>query len=252
VSDYGPETYGERWADAYDDLTPRFASATDAERAADVLARLAGDGRALELAIGTGRIALPLAARGVEVTGIDASEAMIERLRGKPGGDRIAVTVGDFADVAVDGPFRLVFLVFNTLFALLTQDDQVRCFANVAARLDDDGVFVIEAFVPDPGRWDRGQRVEALSVETSAMHLEASRHDPLHQRVDGLHVIVEEGAVRTYPVRIRYAWPAEVDLMARLAGLRLRDRWAGWGGEPFTAASARHVSVFERAPAAGG
>jgi SAM-dependent methyltransferase len=109
VSDYGPETYGERWADAYDDLTPRFASATDAERAADVLARLAGEGRALELAIGTGRIALPLAARGVEVTGIDASEAMIERLRGKPGADRIAVTVGDFADVAVDGPFRLVF-----------------------------------------------------------------------------------------------------------------------------------------------
>jgi SAM-dependent methyltransferase len=246
MDDYGPETYGERWAGAYDELTALFASPAETERAVARLAELAGGGPALELAIGTGRVALPLAARGVAVAGVDASAAMVARLREKPGGADVAVTIGDFADVAVDGPFRLVFVVFNSFFALLTQDDQVRCFRNVADRLTGDGVFAIEAFVPDLGRFDRGQRVGAIDVATDGLHLEAARHDPVAQRVDGVHVVVEHGALRTYPVRIRYAWPAELDLMARLAGLRLRERWGGWEREPFTAASARHVSVYER------
>ena len=247
MSEYGPETYGDRWAAVYDELTATFVSPADTERAVARLAALAGGGPALELAIGTGRIAVPLAARGVAVSGIDASAAIVARLRDRPGGAGIPVVVGDFADVAVDGTYRLVFVVLNSFFALLTQDDQVRCFANVAARLEPGGVFLVEAFVPDPGRFDRGQRVGAIAVGTDGLHLEAARHDPVAQRVDGLHVVVENDSVRTYPVRIRYAWPAELDLMARLAGLRLRERWGGWEGESFTAASARHVSVYERA-----
>jgi SAM-dependent methyltransferase len=247
MSDYGPETYGERWADVYDEWVVRHAATSDAERVADRLAELAGGGAALELAIGTGRIALALQARGVRVRGIDASEAMVAKLRAKPGGEHIDVTVGDFADVAVDGTYRLIFVVFNTFFALLSQDDQIRCFANVARRLAGDGVFVIEAFFPDVTRFDRGQRLAALAVETDSMHLEASRHDPVAQRVDGLHVVVAGERLHTFPVRIRYAWPSELDLMARLAGLRLRARWGGWDEEPFTASSAGHVSVYERA-----
>src|SRR5213593_2474210 len=153
---YGPETYGDRWAEIYDEFVAGVKPDTDQTVA--VLAELAGSGPALELAIGTGRIALPLAARGIEVRGIDASPAMLAKLREKPGGTDIHVTMGDFADVPVEGRFRLVFVVFNTLFALLTQDDQGRCLRNVAEHLTDDGVFVVEAFVPDIARFDRGQR----------------------------------------------------------------------------------------------
>jgi SAM-dependent methyltransferase len=251
VSDYGPDTYGERWASVYDDWVARYAMTSDAEGVAERLADLAGDGPALELAVGSGRVALPLVARGVDVHGIDASPAMLERLRAKPGGEQVHVTVGDFADVAVEGRYSLIFVVFNTLFALLSQEDQVRCFANVAEHLTDDGVFVIEAFVPDLSRFDRGQRVGALAIETDSMHLEASKHDRAAQRVDSLHAVVEDGKVRTFPVRVRYAWPSELDLMARLAGLRLRDRWGGWDEEPFDASSDAHVSVYERAAGSG-
>jgi hypothetical protein len=250
MSDYGPNTYGDRWAAVYDDWIARYMPTSDSERIVERLADLAGTGRALELAVGTGRVALPLSARGVDVHGIDASEAMLAKLRSKPGGERIAVTVGDFAEVAVEGRFSVIFVVFNTFFALLNQDDQVRCFGNVAEHLDDSGVFVLEAFFPDVARFDRGQRVGAIAVETDTMHLEASRHDPVAQRVDSLHTVVADGEVRTFPVRIRYAWPSELDLMARLAGLRLRERWAGWNDEPFTASSTAHVSVYERAPSA--
>jgi SAM-dependent methyltransferase len=249
MSEYGPDTYGDRWAGVYDDWTARYAPTSDPERVADRLAELAGGGAALELAIGTGRIALPLQARGVRVRGIDASEAMVAKLRAKPGGEDIDVALGDFADVAVDGTYGLVFVVFNTFFALLTQDDQVRCFANVAPRLAAGGVFVIEAFFPDVSRFDRGQRLAAVAVETDGMHLEADTHDPVTQRVDSLHVVVADGDLHTFPVRLRYAWPSELDLMARLAGLRLRERWGGWDREPFTASSPGHVSVYERAPA---
>ena len=246
MPEYQADTYGERWAAIYDDWVTRYAATPDGEKVADRLAELVGGGRALELAIGTGRVALPLAARGVRVEGIDASPAMVDRLRAKPGGAGIPVTIGDFADVGVDGTFRLVFVVFNTLFALLEQEDQIRCFANVARRLDDEGVFVIEAFVPDLARFDRGQRLETIAVDIDAMRLAGSRHSPAAQRIDTLLVHIDGGDTQTYPVRLRYAWPSELDLMARLAGLRLRERWGGWDREPFTDSSPRHVSVYER------
>lgn len=194
------------------------------------MAELARGGPALELAIGTGRVALSPAERGVAVEGIDASAAMVARLREKPGGDCIPVAIGDFADVAVTGTYRLIFVVVNSFFALLTQDGQVRCFRNVAARLTDDGVFVIDAFVPDLGRFDRGDRVGAISVEADSLHLEAARHDPVTQQVDGMHVVVADDRVQTYPVRIRHAWPFE------LTSWRASRGWASaTGGRAGTA-----------------
>ena len=245
MRDYDASTYGDRIAPVYDEWVERLGLETDT--AVELLAALAGGGPVLELAIGTGRIALPLVERGVEVHGIDASEEMVARLRAKPRGSEIPVTIGDFADVAVPGPFSLVFVAFNTFFALLTQDDQVRCFANVAARLADGGVFVVEAFVPDLGRFDRGQRLETSDVDLESIRIHASRHDPVGQRVFGQTALVREDGIRFFPVELRYAYPPELDLMARLAGLRLRERFGGWEREPFTAASGHHVSIYERA-----
>jgi SAM-dependent methyltransferase len=242
VENYEPGmSFGEDVAERYDD-TPRG----DEEVAVAFLERLAGGGPALELAIGTGRIALPLAARGVPVQGIDISPAMVARLRRKPGGDQIPVTMGDFSEVAVPGTFRLVYVVFNTLFNLLTQEEQVRCFENVAAHLADDGVFALEAFVPDVARFDRGQRVGAIKVELDEVQFELSRYDPVDQRVTSQHVFLGPRGTELTPVVIRFAWPAELDLMARLAGLRLRERWGGWDGRPFKDQSERHVSVYGR------
>lgn len=234
-------TYGERAAGGYDDRH------TEPDPACiDLLAELARGGAALELGIGTGRLALPLAQRGVDVQGIDASPAMVARLRAKPGGERVPVTMGNFADVDVAGTFRLVFVAYHTLFALLTQDEQVRCIANVAGHLEPGGAFVVEAFVPDPSRFDRGQRVEAMHVGLDEAILELSRHDPVSQRVSSQHVRLGAQGVGLQPVELRYAWPAELDLMARLAGLRLRHRWGGWRREPFTAGSQLQVAVYER------
>jgi SAM-dependent methyltransferase len=171
---------------------------------------------------------------------------MVEKLRAKAGGEDIPVTIGDFAEVDVEEAFSLVYVVFNTFFALLSQEDQVRCFSNVARRLREGGVFVIEAFVPDMTRWDRDQRMEAHHVEDDSVVLGASRHDPVEQRISSDHLLVSEGGVKLYPVRLRYAWPSELDLMARLADLRLRERWGGWHREPFTASSVKHVSVYKR------
>jgi len=246
--DWRAKTYGDEWADEYDDFVAwRFpAAATDA--AVERLVELAGDGPALELGIGTGRVALPLAQRGVEVHGIDASEAMVARLREKPGGEAIAVRIGDFGDVDsdVDRPFSLVYVVFNTLFALLTQDDQVRCFANVAGRLRPGGVFLVEAFVPDLGLFDHGKHVSVQRIEIAAVHLDVSRHDAATQRVSAQYIVLGPDEVRLRPIELRYAWPSELDLMARLAGLRLRDRWGNWQKEPYGAGSPSHVSVYEK------
>lgn len=245
MDDYGPSTYGDRIADVYDEW-PRYPH--DEEEAAEFLASVAGAGSVLELGIGTGRIALPLAAKGVEVHGIDASEAMVAKLRAKPGGAGIPITIGDFAGVGVDGRFSLIFVAFNTFFGLLTQEDQVGCFRNVAARLTDDGVFVIQAFVPDLSRFDRGQRIDAGLVEPSRVMLDVSVHNAAQQRVDAAHLVVGEEGTRIYPVRLRFAYPSELDLMAQLAGLRLRERWSGWKREPYGSDSTGHVSVWERAP----
>jgi SAM-dependent methyltransferase len=240
---YGPSTYGDRIADAYDEL---YRDALDTDRAVEALAQLADSGPVLELAIGTGRLALPLAERGLEVHGIDASERMVTKLRAKPGGDAIPVTMGDFADVAVEVAYTLIFIAFNTLFALLTQEDQVRCFANAGKHLTDGGVFVVEAFMPDLARFDRGQRTHVHRVDSDRVMFDTSRHDPVEQRVDSQHVVITEGETKLYPVSIRYAFPSELDLMARLAGLELRERWGSWKREPFTADSGRHVSVYAR------
>jgi SAM-dependent methyltransferase len=214
---YRPETYGDRIADVYDAMMADLPDPTDS---VDRLAELAGPGPALELGIGTGRVALPLAARGVEVHGVDASEAMVGRLRAKPGGEAIPVTLGDFAGVPVEGDYRLVYVVFNTFFALLTQDDQVRCFAGVARRLAPGGAFVLQGFVPDLGLYAGGQSVRATHLGLDQVRLDLARHDPVAQRVDFQHVVLAEGGVRLHPGAIRYAWPSELDLMARLAGLR--------------------------------
>jgi SAM-dependent methyltransferase len=243
MKDYEPIlSFGEETAEIYDD-TPR---GDEAETVA-FLERLARGGPVLELAIGTGRIALPLAARGVAIEGIDLSPAMVAKLRAKPGGEQIPVTIGDFAAVPVPGRYRLIYIVFNTLFNLLTQDDQVRCFEHVAAHLTDDGVFAVEAFVPTfLMRLRNEQYVDAEAISVAEVRLDVARHDPVRQILDESHVVLTRDGVRLYPIVTRYAWPSELDLMARIAGLRLQNRWGGWNEEPFTATSTRHVSVYAR------
>lgn len=236
------DSFGEKAAEVYDD-EPRG----DEESSVAMLAELAADGPALELAVGTGRIALPLATRGVRVDGIELSPAMIAKLRAKPGGENLAITTGNMAEVPVEGTYRLVFVVFNSLFNLLTQDEQVRCFSNVAQHLSDDGVFVVEAFVPTfLNRLRDNQHVDAETVGLDHVRLDVARHDPVTQRLEESHVVLSSSGVQVFPVVTRYAWPAELDLMARLAGLRLHGRWGGWEREPFTADSRTHVSVYGR------
>jgi SAM-dependent methyltransferase len=233
--------FDARMADVYDEW---FGRPEDADDAATFLAGLAGAGPVLELGIGTGRVALPLARQGVEVHGIDASEAMVEKLKGKPGGADLPVTIGDFTEVEIEGSFSLAYVVFNTIFDLLTQDKQVRCFENVARHLRVGGRFVVEAFVPDPTRFVADQITQTKHVGEDGIVLEASRHDPVNQRVDSQHVALSGAGARLWPVTLRYAWPSELDLMARLAGLRLRNRFGGWRREPFGASSTKHVSVY--------
>ena len=241
MTDYDPATYGDRIAEVYDEW---FAVPSDTEATVAFLSDLAGQGPVLELGIGTGRVALPLAQRGHEIHGIDASEAMVEKLRARTG--EIPVTIGDFAELDIEGEFSLVYVVFNTFFALLSQEDQVRCFSSVARRLREGGVFVIEAFVPDLGRFEQDQTFRTSQVGADHVILEASTHDPVGQRIYAQIISLSEKGAKFYPVRLRYAWPSELDLMARLAGLRLRERWGGWQWEPFTPSSVRHVSVYER------
>jgi hypothetical protein len=188
---------------------------------------------------------LPLSAKGVEVHGVDAAASMISRLRSKPGADRITVTQGSFADIPVEGEFALVYVVFNTFFGLSSQDEQVRCFRNVAAHLSRDGCFVIEVFVPDVTRFISGQVNWATKVTPDEVQLDVGRHDSVTQRVDTHKVVITDGNIRLYPAQIRYAYPAELDLMAQLAGLRLRDRWSSWRREPFSSESGKHISVYQ-------
>jgi cyclopropane fatty-acyl-phospholipid synthase-like methyltransferase len=247
MENYDPlMSYGEDTAEVYD-AEPDAGQREETEASVSFLEQLAGGGPALELAIGTGRVALPLAARGVRVDGIDFSAPMVAKLRAKPGGDQLAVTIGNFADVPVQGSYRLIFLVFNTLFNLLTQDEQVRCFENVAAHLTEDGSFVVEAFVPTfLTRLRDDQYVNAEALAVNEVWLDVGRHDPVTQRLEESHMVLSREGVRVYPIITRYAWPSELDLMARIAGLRLKERWGGWNREPFTSTSSRHVSVYGR------
>lgn len=240
----------QRIASRFDDrIAPRFDEVYEhlpgADTTASTLARLAGKGRALELGIGTGRIALRLAALGTEVHGVDASDAMVAELRRKPGGHDIPVAMGDFADFSLDTRYDLVYVVFNTFFDLTTQDGQVRCFASVARHLTPGGVFAIEAFVPDHAMLARGHNV-LWDVYGDVVRVDVSQSDSRGQRVDARHIMISEAGVEMFSVHIRYAWPAELDLMARLAGLRLKERWADWAGNSFTSRSTAHVSVYEK------
>jgi hypothetical protein len=241
---YGARFFGEREAAVYDEHEADMFAPDVVTPMVDALAALAGSGAALEMGIGTGRIALPLTARGVRVRGIDASAAMVARLRAKPGGGAIDVVIGDFSATRVDGEFALVYLIFNTLFNLKTQDEQVACFANAAAHLGRGGHFVIELGVPDLQRLPPGQDVLLYRVDERTMSFDS--YDVVTQGQTSNHFIVgDDGTVQSYPVEGRYAWPSELDLMARLAGMRLAERWAGWKREPFTSMSRSHVSVYE-------
>lgn len=245
MSQYDQETYGQTWAPYYDDIRSEFEDST-----IDLLAGYAGTPpRAMELAIGTGRIALPLAARGVEVSGIDISAEMVAKLREKVGGAAIEVTMGDFADVGVDDTFPLIYLSFNTLFALLTQERQVECFQNVASHLEPGGRFVIDCFVPDMKRWDdHNTRMAVSSISSNKEHAyEMSIHHPIEQTITSHQVRrLADGSTVVLPVRIRYAWPSELDLMAQLGGLKLEERWGWYDRRRFTERSTNHVSVYRK------
>jgi len=240
---YDAATYGDRIASVYDDW---YQARLDPGPAVELLAELAGDGRALELGVGTGRIAIPLTERGVRVTGVDASRAMVDRLHAKSGGERVEVVIGDFTDVVVGGSFSLVYIPFTTLFALPSQDDQLRCLRNVATHLDPGGHFVMDAFVPDVARFRNHQDLSVQHIGTDQVVVDASRHDPVTQRLESSHLVFAEGGMRLYPVVVRYAWPAELDAMALAAGMRLQWRFADYDRHVFDAASTRHVSVYEK------
>jgi SAM-dependent methyltransferase len=238
-----PEDYfGEDVAARYDADLGEFGEPAAIAAAVDFLADLARDGPALELGIGTGRIALPLIARGVPVHGIDLSEAMVARLRAKPGGDGIPVALGDFATTRADGTFSLAYVVFNTIGNLRTQERQVACFENVAAHLESGGCFVVELMLPGLERLPRGEKFVPFSV--SPERLGFDEYDLVNQGLTSHHYYPRDGAYSTFPGR--YIWPSELDLMARLAGMELRERWSDWNREPFTAESTKHVSVWQK------
>ncbi len=232
--------FGPTAAARYDD-EPRG----DEPAASEFLAEVCGDGPALEFAIGTGRIAVPLSERGVDVTGIELSPDMVRQLRSKPGGAGIDVTIGDMASTVVPGRYSLVYLVFNTIFNLLTQDDQVRCFRNAARHLTDDGAFVVEAAVPSA--WtSQHEYVRPEWIGTDNVGFDVCRYDPVTQLMEENHVRVSASGIEFAPIVCRLSWPSELDLMAQLAGLRRAERWGGWAREPFTADSRMHVSVYRR------
>jgi SAM-dependent methyltransferase len=236
--------FDERVAARYDDSAAEMFEAEVIDSVVDVLVELAGSGRALELGIGTGRIALPLAQRGVSVHGIDLSKAMVAKLRAKPGGEGIAVTIGDFATTTVDGSFSLAYLVFNTIMNLTTQAAQVACFRNAAAHLEPGGCFVIEVTIPELRRLPPGETFHVFNA--SENHWGIDEYDVATQGMTSHHFEIVDGTVERLSVPFRYAWPSELDLMAQLAGMRVRSRWGGWKREPFTSESNKHVSVWEK------
>ena len=238
--------FGEHVAERYDETSADMFDAAVVGPAVDLLAELAGDGAALELGIGTGRIALPLARRGVPVHGIDLSEAMVARLRAKPGAEEIGVTIGDFATTSVDGTFSLAYLVFNTINNLTTQDAQVACFENVATHLRPGGAFVIEVGVPSLQRLPFGETLRPFAV--SDTYIGFDEFDVVNQGLISHHMRAVDGKFEKRSIPFRYVWPAELDLMARIAGLTLRERWGGWKREPFTRESTKHVSVWASDP----
>jgi SAM-dependent methyltransferase len=240
-----PEDYfGERVAERFDERYADMADPAVVEPIVAFLGDLARDGAALELGIGTGRIALPLAQHGVRLHGIDLSEAMVARLRAKPGAEQIGVTIGDFTTTTVEDTFSLAYLVANTIMNLTTQDEQVACFRNVAAHLEPGGCFVIEVLLPGLRRLPPGETFQAFDV--SATHLGFDEYDLARQGLVSHHYWIDDNKVEVFSPPFRYVWPSELDLMARLAGMTLRERFGGWKREPFTSDSTKHVSVWEK------
>ena len=243
-----PAFTGDHWADRY---AGPLTGGPDPTAAVDLLADLCPPGgRALELAIGGGRVAIPLAARGVRVEGVEASAAVVERLRLAPGGEAIPVVTADMADVPVEGPFDLVYVVWNSLFNLVTQERQVDCLVGAARVLAPGGALVLECFVPDPQRYDGSVRTAAIAPDEATLTL--TEHDAVAQVITVQHVTLGAGGTRFLPVRQRYTWPAELDLMARIAGLEREARYAGWDRSPFGPTSTGHVSVYRRPTAVPG
>jgi SAM-dependent methyltransferase len=236
--------FGARVAERYDETSADMFDPAKVDPVIDFLAALALDGSALELGIGTGRIALPLAQRGIRIHGIDLSEAMVARLRAKPGSDQIDVTIGDFATTKVEGRFSVAYLVFNTIMNLTSQDEQVACFQNVAAHLQPGGCFVIEVGIPDLQRLPPGETVRAFTVTSERLGFD--EYDIAVQGLISHHYWIEDGKLEAFAAPFRYVWPAELDLMARLAGMSLRERWSGWKREPYSSDSRQHVSVWEK------
>ena len=238
--------FDERVAARYDESAADMFDPAVVDPVVDFLVELAGSGRALELGIGTGRIALPLAKRGVPVHGIEMSKAMVARLRAKPGGEDIDVTIGDFATTTVDGTFSVAYLVFNTISNLTTQAAQVACFRNVATHLEPGGCFVIEVGVPGLQRLPPGETARVFHISETRWGID--EFDVANQGLTSHHFEIVDGRVERFSTPFRYAWPAEYDLMAELAGMTLRERWSGWRREPFTSDSRKHVSVWEKPP----
>jgi SAM-dependent methyltransferase len=236
--------FGEEVAARYDESSAEMFGPAVVEPAVDFLAELTGDGRALELGIGTGRIALPLAGRGISVHGIELSKAMVARLREKPGGNEIGVTIGDFATATADGTFSLAYLVFNTINNLTTLDGQTACFRNVARHLEPGGCFVIEVGVPGLRHIPPGETFHVF--DASATHWGIDEYDMANQGLVSHHFSLVDGRWQLLSVPFRYVWPSELDLMAELAGMTLRERWSDWQGAPFTSESRKHVSVWEK------
>jgi SAM-dependent methyltransferase len=243
MTDFDPTAYGARIADDYDDL---YADSLDTEATVERLVELAEGGPVLEFGIGTGRLALALVDRGLDVHGVEASPDMAAGLQRKPGGKRIPVELGDFSEVHAGSGFALVVLAFNTIFALPDQAAQVRCFANAARHLRPGGRFVVEAWLPDLAGFSGNRAVRPRLLKSDVVSIEVVELDPVRQMMRTTQAVMRDGSVRLYPANHRYAWPAELDLMAQLAGLRLVDRREDWAGRPFTAESRTHVSVYQR------
>jgi len=242
MSDDG--VFDERIARTYDEDSAGMFAPEVLDPAVDFLAGLAGGRRVLEFAVGTGRVALSLSGRGVDVSGIELSQAMVEQMMTKPGAEGISVTIGDMATTRVEGTFGLVYLVYNTITNLLTQDEQVACFCNAAAHLDIGGHFVVEVFVPALRRLPIGEKLVPFDVSDG--HVGVDEYDVVNQRLISHHYRSSDGRAEIFDSPHRYAWPAEYDLMARIAGLTLRERWGDWNRTPFTADSTSHVSVWEK------
>ena len=236
--------FDERIAARYDESAAEMFDPMAVAPVVDFLVEIAGSGDVLELGIGTGRIALPLAGRGVPVHGIELSRAMAAKLRAKPGGEDLGVTIGDFATTSVDGSFSLVYLVFNTIMNLTTQPVQVACFRNVAAHLEPGGCFVIEVMIPELQRLPPGETFRVFDGSESSWRIH--EYDVATQGLTSHHLEMVDGRLERFSTPFRYAWPSELDLMAELAGMRLRERWGGWKREPFTSDSRTHVSIWEK------